>query len=470
MCPPGKSVLLFFCLLLVHSVQGSEARADECADVSNTTWQQYRQHRQQRAQPRVRYLLMTRERLGCARTFRQVRGSAFNVTRPTKVIVHGYRALGSKPWWVLDLAEALLAVEDANVLMVDWVHGASFAYNLVVDNYKEVALQISVLVNRLQKEGCKLESFHFIGVSLGAHVAGFVGTLFEGKIGRITGLDPAGPMFKGADTFDRLDPSDAQFVDVIHTDSDYFGISIPIGHVDFFLNGGNDQTGCARSRFASVYGYVICDHMRALHVYMSSLNASCRLSGIPCDSYQNFLQGRCPHCDAFRGTCPAIGLSEKCGITLSPLPTEQKLFLLTTSGPPFCAHHILLVLEASALTKSAEVEVTLTTGDQETQRRLRLQTDTTVYRAMLAHPVALCEIHSITLKNTGARFYRQNDIHLKSICLSQIASTTREEPLCVNNINIRRGAPWSHDFVQGHSWRLSHRVKDGPVASPHWDC
>ncbi len=49
-----------------------------------------------------------------------------------------------------ELAQTLLRVQDVNVLVVDWVYGASFAYNLVVENYKEVALQISVLINQLK--------------------------------------------------------------------------------------------------------------------------------------------------------------------------------------------------------------------------------------------------------------------------------------------------------------------------------
>ncbi|XP_044072066.1 phospholipase A1 member A isoform X2 [Siniperca chuatsi] len=453
---PWEHKMIFLCVLTVYItslVVGVDERQEdeECADLNNTTWLEYRQ---QRVKLQVQYLLLTRRNVDCAQTFNQEslttaqQPSYFNISRPTKVIIHGYRALGSKPSWVKELALALLRVQDVNVLVVDWVYSASFAYNLVVENYKEVAVQISVIINQLQKHGCKLESFHFIGVSLGAHVAGFVGTLFEGKIGRITALDPAGPMFKGADSSDRLDPSDALFVDAIHTDTDYFGISIPVGHVDFFLNGGKDQTGCSRSRFASMYGYVICDHMRALHVYMSALNGSCPLMGIPCFSYEDFLKGRCVDCGVFRGTCPTIGLTENDGIAISPIPKEQKLFLLTTSSPPFCTHHILLELEVSPLDKSAEVAVTLRTENLGTEQRLSLQTATTVYRTMLAHPVALCEIDSIELKNTGARFYRQGDIHIKSVCLSDVPSLRREEPLCVNNIDVRRGAPWSHDFVQ----------------------
>lgn len=449
-----KTILLcVFTFSVTSLVLGLEVNQtdDECADLNNTTWQEYRQRR---LKLQVQYLLLTRQNLDCAQAFNQEtltetqQPSYFNISRPTKVIVHGYRAMGSKPSWVKELALALLRAQDVNVVVVDWIYGASFAYNLVVENYKEVAVQISVLINQLQKHGCKLESFHFIGVSLGAHVAGFVGTLFEGKIGRITGLDPAGPMFKGADTYDRLDPSDALFVDAIHTDSDYFGISIPVGHVDFFLNGGKDQTGCARSRFASMYGYVICDHMRALHVYMSAINSTCPLIGIPCFSYDEFLKGNCVDCDVFKGTCPAIGLSENNGITSSPLPREQKLFLLTSSSPPFCAHHMLLELEVSQLDKSAEVEVTLRTESLEKEQRLRLQTDKTVYRTVLTHPLPLCEIQTIEMKNTGSRFYRQGDIHIKSVCVSKIPASRHDVPLCVKNFNVRRGSPWFHDFVQ----------------------
>ncbi len=41
------------------------------------------------------------------------------------------------------------------------------------------------------------------------------------------GLDPAGPFFRTVPTYARLDPSDAQFVDVIHTDAGILG--------DYFL-------------------------------------------------------------------------------------------------------------------------------------------------------------------------------------------------------------------------------------------
>lgn len=443
-----------FCVLSVYItslvVASDERQQDNhCADLNNITWREYQQ---QRVRLNVQYLLLTRKNMDCPQAFNEtsltMENSYFNPSRPTKVIIHGYRARGSKPSWVKRLGQALLRSQDVNVVVVDWVRSASFAYNLVVEIYREVAIQISVLINQLQNHGCRLQSFHFIGVSLGAHVAGFVGTLFEGKIGRITGLDPAGPMFKGADTYSRLDPSDAQFVDAIHTDSDYFGISIPVGHVDFFLNGGKDQIGCARSRFDSMYSYVICDHMRALDVYMSALNGSCPLMGIPCSNYEDFLKGRCMDCDIFRGKCPVIGLSENSGISISPIPKEQTLFLLTTSSQPYCAHHILVELEVSKLDKSAEIEVTLTAETLETKQILRLQTDTTVYRTVMAHSTPQCEINSIRLTNTGARFYRQAEIHVKSVCVTEFPSLRRKDPVCVNNINIKRGARWSHDLVQ----------------------
>ena len=59
-------------------------------------------------------------------------------------------------------------------------------------------------------------------------------------------LDPAGPEFYHSAIADRLDASDALFVDVIHTNdaSDVlsgFGYTDPVGHVDCYANGGSTQ-------------------------------------------------------------------------------------------------------------------------------------------------------------------------------------------------------------------------------------
>lgn len=57
-------------------------------------------------------------------------------------------------------------------------------------------------------------------------------------------MDPAGKYFDGDKPAIRLDSSDAQFVDVIHTDSDHNGQEQSLGHIDFYPNGGAQQKGC----------------------------------------------------------------------------------------------------------------------------------------------------------------------------------------------------------------------------------
>lgn len=91
---------------------------------------------------------------------------------------------------------------------------------------------------------------HFTGHSLGSQLTGFIGKAFYKltgkKIGRITALDPAGPAFDNSEVNcdSRLCENDAEFVDVIHTDIQLYGYTSPMGHVDFYPNGGRHQPGC----------------------------------------------------------------------------------------------------------------------------------------------------------------------------------------------------------------------------------
>jgi pancreatic triacylglycerol lipase len=60
----------------------------------------------------------------------------------------------------------------------------------------------------------------------------------------MSGLDPAEPLFQDMPTFVRLDPTDADFVDVIHTDSK----SIMMGGQFQILNTSVQQMLCNDKR------------------------------------------------------------------------------------------------------------------------------------------------------------------------------------------------------------------------------
>ena len=66
-------------------------------------------------------------------------------------------------------------------------------------------------------------NLHLVGHSLGAHVVGFIAKKVQalglGKLPRLTGLDPAYPFFELAGPEGRVDKTDAELVQIVHTNS-----------------------------------------------------------------------------------------------------------------------------------------------------------------------------------------------------------------------------------------------------------
>ncbi|XP_027698364.1 lipase member I-like isoform X2 [Vombatus ursinus] len=231
----------------------------------------------------------------------------FNITKKTVWIIHGYRPTGSPPSWLSTFLERLLKKEDVNVIVVDWNWGATtLIYQRAVQNTRKVAVFLKEHIDKMLTFGASLDSFHFVGMSLGAHISGFVGQMFNGQLGRITGLDPAGPFFSGKPPHKRLDYTDAQFVDVIHSDSNALGIKQPLGHIDFYPNGGKTQPGCPKSIFSGA-SFIKCNHQRAVHLFMTSLEAKCDLTAYPCHSHKDYRNGKCTICEGFKPKpCPKL--------------------------------------------------------------------------------------------------------------------------------------------------------------------
>jgi len=304
--------------------------------------------------------------------------SGFSAERDTKFIVHGFIDNGGTDW-MAEMKNELLVQGDYNVVLVDWGSGSLNLYGQATANTRVVGAMLAQIINFMTETlDARPEDMHVIGHSLGAHVAGYAGERLK-HLGRITGLDPAEPYFQNTETVVRLDPSDALFVDVIHTDgaafystSHGFGMSQACGHVDYYPNGGHKQPGCEDGVITHLVNegivtgakeFVACNHLRAYHFFTESINSLCPFEGYRCDSETKWKNGSCVPCE--EGGCGFMGLhADK---TKPPRGTTHvKFFLETAPHAPYCRYHFKLTMTFAGTGRAERgemyVHLTGTTG------------------------------------------------------------------------------------------------------------
>lgn len=186
-------------------------------------------------------------------------GQTSTGTGKTHYIVPGFLAGDPPEKWTSSIAEQLLKIcPEDEVYIVSWdsgslselsaragqaftlgavagilrgglvgglINGGAKGVNAVWDYYKDAANRARALgvhlANQIVSTGKDASRVVIHGHSLGAQAAGIAGQNLiargYGSLGRIVGLDPAGPSFEGINTNGRLDASDATMVQVINT-------------------------------------------------------------------------------------------------------------------------------------------------------------------------------------------------------------------------------------------------------------
>ena len=191
-----------------------------------------------------------------------------------------------------------------SVILVDWMALAHVGdivqtllhYDKVAKNSIDVGNYLGRCLAKLSDEkGVKGEEIHLAGHSLGAHLVGKAGRTFSSmkidlkKIGRITGLDPAGPRFVDGCRVqiavlnkNLLSRDSADFVDIIHANGALrpcapeviFGLQTPLGHYDFYPSVTEEaqrQFGCRDWDLDMVQEFGRCSHTRAWQYYLHSI-------------------------------------------------------------------------------------------------------------------------------------------------------------------------------------------------------
>lgn len=122
----------------------------------------------------------------------------------------GGRNLSPSP----DLRKAYFSIGDYNIIIVDYSNAVKEPCLSQIDWAPRFAsLCIAQLIKYIASHprGVAPDYMHLLGYSIGAHLAGLVAnhiTPSEGKLGRITGLDPTIFVYAGSNNSRDLDPND----------------------------------------------------------------------------------------------------------------------------------------------------------------------------------------------------------------------------------------------------------------------
>ncbi|XP_003402205.2 uncharacterized protein LOC100644110 [Bombus terrestris] len=377
---------------------------------------------------------------------------------PTKVIVHGFGS-SCDHVWVYEMRSALMTVHECNIVCVDWGPGSAVPnYVRAAANTRLVGRQLAKLVRSLN---VPLEKVHLIGFSLGAHVAGFAGAEL-GNVSRITGLDPAGPLFESQDPRARLDKTDANFVDVIHSNGEQLllgglGSWQPMGDVDFYPNGGRMQTGCSNLFLgavsdiiwsSAVEGRSLCNHRRAYKLFTDSVSPKCRFPAFPCDNgYDGLLRGECFPCGAnsMGGPCGDMGYYS------DESPARGQLYLVTRDEEPFCAHQYQVKVYNSRSERPArsygKLQVTLV-GEGSfndtfamTRKDEELLVGSILQKIVVPHP-AISDLEAIEIKYTAYSGWISSGLVSWSIDkVAIIDSFGKTLSVCKKSLSLESGKP-----------------------------
>lgn len=109
-------------------------------------------------------------------------------------------------------------------------------------------------------------------------------------------MDPAGPLVFLKISNNRLDKTDAKFVQVLHTCAGRLGFSEALGHADYWPNGGQNQPACPGVDVAGV-----CNHALAYEYFAESVKTG-HFEAWSCSSFKDFVKSACKsHSESFFG-------------------------------------------------------------------------------------------------------------------------------------------------------------------------